>query len=105
MNTAMITVIGVAEILLDVVWWLIVVQVILSWLLAFNVLNLSSGPVRSFVVALDRITAPLYRPLRRILPDFGGLDFSPLIILLAITLIESRLLDPLKLSYQFAAAQ
>ena|SRR6476469_4690234 len=105
MNTAMITVIGVAEILLDVVWWLIVVQVILSWLLAFNVLNLSSGPVRGFVVALDRVTAPLYRPLRRILPDFGGLDFSPLIILLAITLIESRLLDPLKLSYQFAAAQ
>ena len=105
MNTAMITVIGVAEILLDVVWWLIVVQVILSWLLAFNVLNLSSGPVRGFVVTLDRVTAPLYRPLRRILPDFGGLDFSPLIILLAITLIESRLLDPLKLSYQFAAAQ
>lgn len=98
----MIAVIGIAEILLDVIWWLIVVQVVLSWLLAFNVLNLGSGPVRTFVVTLDRITAPLYRPLRRILPDFGGLDFSPLIILLAITLIESRVLEPLKLTYQLS---
>jgi YggT family protein len=102
MNTTMIAVIGIAEILLDVIWWLIVVQVVLSWLLAFNVLNLGSGPVRTFVVTLDRITAPLYRPLRRILPDFGGLDFSPLIILLAITLIESRVLEPLKLTYQLS---
>ena len=96
----MITVIGIAEILLDVLWWLIVVQVILSWLLAFNVLNVGSGAVRTFIVALDRLTAPLYRPIRRILPDFGGLDFSPLLILLAIALIESRVLEPLKLKYQ-----
>lgn len=97
----MITVIGIAQILLDVLWWLIVVQVILSWLLAFNVLNVSSGTVRTFIVTLDRFTAPLYRPIRRILPDFGGLDFSPLIILLAIALIDSRVLEPLKVSYQF----
>jgi YggT family protein len=98
----MIAVIGIAEILLDVMWWLIVVQVVLSWLLALNVLNLGSGPVRTFVVTLDRITVPLYRPLRRILPDFGGLDFSPLIILVAITLIEGRVLEPLKLTYQLS---
>ena len=102
MNTTMIAVIGIAEILLDIIWWIIVVQVVLSWLLAFNVLNLGSGPVRTFVVTLDRITAPLYRPLRRILPDFGGLDFSPLIILLAITLTENRVLEPLKLTYQLS---
>ena len=96
----MVTVIGIAEIFLDVLWWIIIVQVVLSWLLAFNVLNSGSAPVRTFSVTLDRLTAPLYRPLRRILPDFGGLDFSPLIILLAIALIESRLLEPLKMQYQ-----
>jgi YggT family protein len=96
----MVTLIGVVEIALDILWWLIVVQVILSWLLAFNVLNVRSDAVRTFIVALDRITAPIYRPIRRILPDFGGLDFSPLIILLAIALIEGRLLEPLKASYQ-----
>ena len=101
MNTTMITVIGVAEILLDVIWWVIIVQVILSWLFVLNVLNTSSHGVRSFAVAIDRLTAPLYRPIRKILPDFGGLDFSPLIILLAIALLESRILEPLKTSYQF----
>ena len=91
MNTTMITVIGVAEILLDVIWWVIIVQVILSWLFAFNVLNTSSHGVRTFAVAIDRVTAPLYRPIRRILPDFGGIDFSPLVILILIQIIKKLL--------------
>jgi len=99
MFTATVTIIGLVEIALDVLWWVIIVQVILSWLIAFNVLNISSGAVRSFVVAMDRLTAPLYRPIRRLLPDFGGLDFSPLVILLAIALIEGRVLEPLKHGY------
>ena len=59
--------------------WIIIIQVILSWLFAFNVINTSSAGVRAIASALDRITAPLYRPIRRIMPDFGGLDFSPLV--------------------------
>ena len=81
----------IADLLLNVLFWIIIIQVALSWLLAFNVLNTGSNGVRTFAVALDRITAPLYRPLRRILPDFGGLDFSPLIILLLIQVIEKLL--------------
>jgi YggT family protein len=65
--------------------------VVLSWLLAFNVLNIHSGGVRNFIVALDRLTAPLYRPIRRMLPDFGGLDFSPLVILILIQVIKKLL--------------
>ncbi|MEO7277005.1 MAG: YggT family protein [Sphingomicrobium sp.] len=98
----MVTLIGLLQIVLDVLWWVIVIQVVISWLLAFKVLNAGSGAVRSFIVGLDRLTAPLYRPIRRILPDFGGLDFSPLVILLAVSLLESRVLEPIKLSYQFA---
>ena len=63
---------------------LIIVQAILSWLVAFNVINARGDGVRRFVMALDRMTAPLYRPIRRILPDFGGIDFSPLVVLLLI---------------------
>jgi YggT family protein len=81
----------IADLLLNVLFWIIIIQVILSWLLAFNVLNTSSSGVRTFAVALDRVTAPLYRPIRRILPDFGGLDFSPLVILLLIEVIEKLL--------------
>ena len=81
----------IINLLLSVVTWIIIGQVILSWLLAFNVLNAGSGGVRAFVMALDRITAPLYRPIRRLLPDFGGIDFSPLVILLLIQVIKKLL--------------
>jgi YggT family protein len=81
----------IADLLLTIVTWVIIIQVILSWLLAFNVLNVHSGGVRNFIVALDRLTAPLYRPIRRMLPDFGGLDFSPLVILILIQVIKKLL--------------
>ena len=82
---------SIAIMLLSVLWWIIIVQAILSWLLAFNVLNFSSPMVRSVATALDRITAPLYRPICKILPDFGGLDFSPLVILLLIMVLQKLL--------------
>jgi YggT family protein len=79
---------NILELLLSVLWWIIIVQVVLSWLFAFNVLNTSSDGLRRFVEALDRVTEPLYRPIRKILPDFGGIDFSPLILLLAIGVVQ-----------------
>jgi YggT family protein len=88
----------IAKLLLQVLTWIIIIQVLLSWLLAFNVLNASSGGVRAFIVALDRITAPLYRPVRRLLPDFGGIDFSPLVILILIQVIN-KLLDGVVTQY------
>jgi YggT family protein len=81
----------IADLLLTILTWIIIVQVILSWLLAFNVLNVHSGGVRNFIVALDRLTAPLYRPIRRMLPDFGGIDFSPLVILILIQVLKKLL--------------
>lgn len=78
----------IARLLLNVLWWIIIIQVILSWLVAFNVLNTSSHGLRAFVSALDRITEPLYRPIRKLLPDFGGIDFSPLIVLLLIHAVQ-----------------
>ena len=90
MNT-LIQLIGVIIILLNVLWWIIIVQAIMSWLIAFNVINMSSNFVRSLLTALDRLTSPLYRPIRRFLPDFGGIDFSPLVILLLIMVIQKLL--------------
>ena len=54
-------------------------------------LNAGSQGVRTFALAIDRITAPLYRPIRRILPDFGGIDFSPLVILILIQVLKKLL--------------
>lgn len=90
----------IAKLLLSVATWIIIIQVILSWLLAFNVLNVSSGGVRAFVLALERITAPVYRPIRRLLPDFGGIDFSPLVVLILIQVLQ-KLLDGVVTQYYF----
>ena len=84
----MILLLQILQILLDVVWWVIVVQAILSWLIAFNVINTSNEGVRTIWNALQRMTDPLYRPIRRILPDFGALDLSPLVVLVIIAILD-----------------
>lgn len=87
----LIALLDVVDFLLDILTWIIIIQVILSWLFAFNVLNTGSGVVRSLTLALDRMTAPLYRPIRAVLPDFGGIDFSPLVLLLLIKIVQMLL--------------
>ena len=87
----LLALVQIADLLLDILWWVIIGQVILSWLIAFNVINIHSGGVRAFIVALDRLTAPLYRPIRRLMPDFGGIDFSPLVVLILIQVIKKLL--------------
>jgi len=89
---------GIVELLLRVAMYIIILQAILSWLVAFNVINTSNDFVRSFLNALNRITEPLYRPFRRILPDFGGLDFAPMIVLLLIIIVKDYLLPGAMLS-------
>ena len=84
--------VGIVDLILRVAMWIIIAQVILSWLIVLNVGNVHSGPVRSIAVAIDRMTAPVYRPIRRLLPDFGGIDFSPLVVLLIIAGIRSKVL-------------
>src|SRR3954465_4301036 len=91
----LLALVDIADLLLSIVTWIIIAQVVLSWLFAFNVLNTSSQGVRTFAVAIDRLTAPLYRPIRRILPDFGGIDFSPLVILLIIMVLRGRVIPGL----------
>ena len=78
----------VLDVLLQVVMWIIIVQAILSWLVMFNVINTYNSFVRSLFHALDRMTAPLYRPFRKILPDLGGLDLSPMVVLLIIIVLR-----------------
>ena len=87
----LLAVFEVLDLLLRVIGWIIIGQVILSWLIVFNVLNTNSQGLRAFVAALDRITAPLYRPIRKVMPDFGGIDFSPLVLLLIVQILRMLL--------------
>jgi YggT family protein len=86
-------IVDILRILLNVVWWIIIVQAIMSWLIAFNVINTHNEFVRQIWGTLDRMTEPLYRPIRKILPDFGGLDLSPLVVLVGLAIIERVLVE------------
>ena len=79
---------NIIDMILQLLVWIIIAQVVISWLVAFNVINTSSPFVRTLLNGLDRLTAPLYRPIRRIMPDFGGLDFSPIVLILAIQIVR-----------------
>ncbi len=82
---------GIIDMILQLLVWIIIAQAIISWLVAFNVINTSSNFVRTLLDTLDRLTAPLYRPIRRILPDFGGIDLSPIVLILAIQIVRKLL--------------
>jgi len=85
----LITLLQIVQVLLNVLWWIIVIQAVLSWLIAFNVINTSNDFVRSLWEGLRKLTEPLYRPIRRILPDFGALDLSPIVVLLIVFIMSS----------------
>lgn len=70
--------------LINIYFWIVVAAVIMSWLTAFGVINIHNQFARSAVRALDALTEPVFRQIRRIIPAIGGLDFSPLIVLLAL---------------------
>ena len=77
----------VAFYLLNILTIIVLAQVVLSLLVAFAVVNLHQPFVRSLYDVLNRITDPLYRPIRKLLPDFGGIDFSPWVLLIVIRVI------------------
>ena len=79
---------GIVDMILQLLVWIIIAQAIISWLVAFNVINTSSNFVRTLLGTLERLTEPLYRPIRKILPDFGGIDLSPIVLILAIQIVR-----------------
>ena len=88
-------ILDVIQILLQVAWWVIIVQAIMSWLIAFNVINTYNDVVRSIWETLKVITEPVYRPIRRILPDFGALDLSPLVVIVILLIIDRAVMPAL----------
>ncbi|MBV9245085.1 MAG: YggT family protein [Methylobacteriaceae bacterium] len=73
---------------LHLYWYVIIATAILSWLVAFNVVNYRNDLVRSIWAGLNALTEPVLRPIRRLLPNLGGIDVSPIIALLGLLLIE-----------------
>ena len=78
---------------LNVAWFIVIAHVIMSWLINFNVLNRNQPLVWQVWVGLNRLLEPVYGPIRRVLPDMGGLDLSPVIVIIALYAIRIVLLN------------
>jgi YggT family protein len=76
------------NILIDLAWWVIIIQFIMSWLIGFDVVNTRNPIVSQIWFSLNAITAPVYRPIRRFLPNMGGLDFAPMVALLGLIALQ-----------------
>ncbi len=74
--------------LLSIMTWSIILSAIISWLFAFDVINRRNRFVNQAADLLDRITAPLLEPFRRIIPPLGGIDISPIVVLLLINFVR-----------------
>ena len=75
--------------IIDIYVWVIILSAVLSWLVAFDIINMRNRFVYLVGDALNRITEPVYRPIRRFLPDMGGLDLSPLIVILGLWFLRN----------------
>jgi YggT family protein len=77
---------------IDIYWWLLIASAIFSWLYAFNVVNPRNQFVGTIGNFLYRVTEPALRPIRRVLPDLGGIDISPIVLLLVLFFIRQFLI-------------
>ena len=73
--------------------WLLIASAVLSWLIAFNVVNLRNPIVMQIADFLDRVTEPALRPIRRILPNLGGIDISPIILILLLYFVRNLIFE------------
>lgn len=78
---------SIAQILLfvlDIVWWVLIAHIIMSWLINFQVLNMRQPLVAQIWYGINKLLEPIYRPLRRVIPPMGGLDITPIVVFIGI---------------------
>jgi YggT family protein len=78
---------------IDIYTWIVIASAIMSWLVAFGVVNTRNQVIRMVVDLLYRVTEPALRPIRRVLPNLGGIDISPVILLLGLFFLRSLLAE------------
>ena len=76
------------SLILSLVWWVFLVMIIMSWLISFNVINTRNQFVAGLWRAINQVTDPILRPIRRVIPPMGGLDLSPIIVFIIIFFLQ-----------------
>ena len=88
MEVVLVPLLSVISIALNLFVWALIISAILSWLVAFNVVNTQNQFVSTIGHFLYRLTEPALRPIRRFVPDLGGIDISPIVLILIIYFIR-----------------
>lgn len=88
----MVELLGFISYLITLYTYVIIAGVVMSWLMAFGVINTHNPFVRSLWEALNAVTEPFLRPIRNMLPNMGGVDISPIVLLLACFFVQSVVL-------------
>jgi YggT family protein len=94
----MIMIYELLKLVLDVVFFVMIVHIVMSWLITFNVLNLRQPLVAQLWDGLNRLLEPLYGPVRRMLPNTGALDLAPLVVFIIVIALRDIILPRLLLS-------
>jgi YggT family protein len=87
----LVPIVNVIDVLLGLYWWVVIISVVMSWLVQFNVINTQNRFVYMLGSAVNQMTEPLLKIIRRYIPSFGGIDFSPILLILAIYLVRDYL--------------
>ncbi|NSY40097.1 YggT family protein [Leisingera sp. ANG59] len=95
----MVSLFQILMLILDIVWFFIIAHVIMSWLINFQVLNLHQQLVGQIWYGLNRILEPLYAPVRRFMPNMGGIDLAPLVVLVAVYALRIVLVNNVSAFY------
>ena len=74
---------------LDVYFWIIIASVVSSWLIAFDVINIKNPQAANLMRLLNKITEPVFAPLRRFIPSIGGIDITPIIVIFGIQVLKN----------------
>lgn len=77
--------------ILNVVWFIMIAHIVMSWLISFNVLNQGQPMVAQVWYSLNRVLEPVYAPIRRVLPQTPGIDFAPLVAFIALIILQRTL--------------
>ena len=91
----MLAIIWLIDELFTIYWWIILAAVASSWLIQFGIINGSNPNVRMILRALHNVTEPVLGPIRRLLPNLGGLDVSPIILLIAMEFVRRLVIGQL----------
>ncbi|MEO1918972.1 MAG: YggT family protein [Paracoccaceae bacterium] len=84
----MLSIFQILNLLLDIVWFFVIAHIIMSWLISFQVLNVRQPIVGQIWFGMNRLMAPMYNRIRKVLPSMGGLDLAPLVVIVGIMVLR-----------------